>query len=289
MSKRDPVPAQIASMEKVSVLRLLMLLTKDKLMKRGMHISSNASHWIWSLLARLPDRGQLTSEEIGTVRELGKKAVLVGTGLREEQSWEDGMQEVEAGLNAESYDPDSPSHFEYDVDEQEETYEVFNEDEILLDLGAQSTVDQIKDTDNSQNVDLGIKDSSFIGGERRTGPKEAHITPENRDESNLTAQSTVLPDSVIVEETPATEEDLEIVKARLLGRLAKQELEFSVNLEPEIMVEPEVELTSTKTPTEPEALKWNTKATVDMIITVVGEVYGQRDLLEFRSIWKGTM
>jgi hypothetical protein len=30
---------------------------------------------------------------------------------------------------------------------------------------------------------------------------------------------------------------------------------------------------------------WNTKAATDMILTVVAECYGQRDLLEFRAAW----
>ncbi|KAF2675165.1 hypothetical protein BT63DRAFT_409273 [Microthyrium microscopicum] len=33
----------------------------------------------------------------------------------------------------------------------------------------------------------------------------------------------------------------------------------------------------------------NTRATIDMIITIAGEVYGQRDLLEFRQVWGGEM
>jgi hypothetical protein len=33
----------------------------------------------------------------------------------------------------------------------------------------------------------------------------------------------------------------------------------------------------------------NTRATIDMIITIAGELYGQRDLLEFRDCWGGEM
>jgi hypothetical protein len=33
----------------------------------------------------------------------------------------------------------------------------------------------------------------------------------------------------------------------------------------------------------------NTCATIDMIVTIVGELYGQRDLLEFRDSWGGDM
>ena len=30
---------------------------------------------------------------------------------------------------------------------------------------------------------------------------------------------------------------------------------------------------------------WNTKVAIDMILTVVAECYGQKDLLEFRAAW----
>ena len=102
----DPLPAQIASMDKSTVLRLLGLLTGGSLLKRGSEVDVGVSRWAWALLGRLPDRGELTSEEIGVVRELGKKAVLVGMGLREEQAWEEGMGQVEAGFDQEEDDFD---------------------------------------------------------------------------------------------------------------------------------------------------------------------------------------
>ncbi|KAL9095938.1 MAG: hypothetical protein Q9165_001936 [Trypethelium subeluteriae] len=37
--------------------------------------------------------------------------------------------------------------------------------------------------------------------------------------------------------------------------------------------------------TEGENISLNTRVTLDMILTVVGEVFGQRDLLDFREIW----
>lgn len=38
-------------------------------------------------------------------------------------------------------------------------------------------------------------------------------------------------------------------------------------------------------PSVDDAIDWNTKATIDMILTVVAELYGQRDLLKFRLAW----
>ncbi len=61
----------------------------------------------------------------------------------------------------------------------------------------------------------------------------------------------------------------------------------------EVYVEPEIGTEPIIGPVRPKALnenvfdaKLNAKATVDMIITVAGEMYGQRDLLEFRGQWE---
>lgn len=267
MRTTNPVPAQVASMDKSSVLRLLRLLTNDKMLKRGMSINPTVSHWMWSLLARLPERGELASEEIGVVRELGKKAVLVGTGLREEKDWEAGMEEVEAGLKGESNAREETSGFDADVGEEDDGFDVVNEDEIELDLDHEFSADLDSNSNAPQNAESGVEEQS---------DGEQGVENQPGDEHAGTA----------AEETANEPEDLEAIKARLMGRLTTHEVEFSVNLEPEIMIEIEPVLEGTM---DPEALKWNTKATVDMIITVAGEVYGQRDLLEFRSIWESSM
>lgn len=262
MRTTDPVPAQVASMDKPSVLRLLRLLTKDKMLKRGMSINPTVSHWMWSLLARLPDRGELASEEIGVVRELGKKAVLVGTGLREEKDWEAGMQEVEASIKRESNAREEATGFDGHIEEEDEGFDVVNEDEIEVDLDLEISHDLDLASSNTQTAKSGVEEQP--GGEQEVNERTAATAEDLMNEP----------------------EDLEATKARLMERLTTHEVEFSVNMEPEIIVEIESTLEGTM---DPEALKWNTKATVDMIITVAGEVYGQRDLLEFRSIWESSM
>jgi len=245
MEKVAPRPAQVASMDKGSVLRLLGLLTKDRVLKRGVDVKPYTSSWIWSLLARLPDRGELTSEEIGVVRELGKKAVLVGIGFKDGNDWDVGMQEVEAGLDDE-------------WDEQGEVSAVMNEEEIQIDL----------DADDDDQVDA----------------DEHSITTENgREPSKQQASDETVVVTIDELELSSSGEELEALRSRLLQRVDTEQLGFTVNLEPEI-VEPNEESLGNATPS-----KWNTKATVDMIITVAGEVYGQRDLLEFRGIWKSTV
>jgi hypothetical protein len=102
----EPKPAQLAGMDKGTVIRLLRMagdrkggfLGVESLVREGgVEARRRVSAWIWGLLARLPGRGELISEEVGVVRELGKRAVWVGVemkgvdmGVLEEQMGEGG-------------------------------------------------------------------------------------------------------------------------------------------------------------------------------------------------------
>ena len=110
----EPKPAQLAGMDKGTVLRLLRMVGNRKggflgvdtlVGEGGGQARRRVSAWVWGLLARLPGRGELVSEEVGIVRELGKRAVWVGVemkgmdmgGLQEQM----GEGEDEEGLGVE--------------------------------------------------------------------------------------------------------------------------------------------------------------------------------------------
>lgn len=234
MRQVDPWPAQVASMDKSTVLRLLGLLSGGTLLKRGSQVDVGVGRWAWSLLARLPERGELTSEEIGVVRELGKKAVLVGMGLKGDAELDEGMDVVD------------PEEIVWDVDE-----------EVVGEAGAAgaAALPTHGDIDNLDNSSA----------------------PQSSMPSTQTADTELSIDSDIpdLEKTPQDDTlelaaELAAAKARLLGNLTTGDAEQG---------------TTEKSEGEPKLSKWNTRATVDMIITVAGEVYGQRDLLEFRAAW----
>ncbi|KAG4423622.1 hypothetical protein IFR04_003304 [Cadophora malorum] len=247
MKTVDPKAAQLACFDKGSVLRLLRLLTQGTLLKRGLGVEMGISRWTWSLLARLPDRGELSSEEIGVVRELGKKAVLVGVGLKEKEEWKEGIQEVERG-------------FDGDGDEEGEA-DVINDDEIALE-------------------DDGIGEDAV-----RNGVSNSEITMQ--EEGELTTEA--------VENQDGGPDPLAAAKARILANLpadATDDIEHQLtpnglNFEPvqEPIIGPIKPETSDKSPEPVFDAKTNTKATIDMILTIAGEIYGQRDLLEFRDQW----
>lgn len=259
----DPVPAQIASMDKGTVLRLLGLLTTGTLLKRGAEVQVGVSRWAWGLLARLPERGELTSEEIGVVRELGKKAVLVGMGLREEQQWEEGMDEVEA---------------EFDENDYEEGMAVVNDEEIDLDIGDGSEDSELETKIPGADPDDESNKRQKIGPQLPTNS----VTPGPVIESQKDEEKKLYTASgrgCGHEYEDGLSEDLAAAKARILEALNNSKTE-EAKREAEILEEGALKL-------QKSAARWNTKATVDMIITVAGEMYGQRDLLEFRQTWGG--
>jgi hypothetical protein len=262
-------------MDKPTVLRLLGLLTGGTLLKRGAEVEVGVSRWAWSLLARLPERGELTSEEIGVVRELGKKAVLIGMGLRENKNWEEGMQEVEKDFNEE---------------EREELPGIVNEDEIELDLQ-----DEKVNLEDSEN-DAEISATDLLGGGSFIGPRLPDEKPfTTQDDTNGVAIPKAIPvheggggdhDTTSEEEgelssegDPGDPDALAAARARILARLDQEHIDDS---DADELVEAEIQDAKDKS----AAALWNTKATVDMIITVAGELYGQRDLLEFRGAWE---
>lgn len=251
----DPLPVQVASMDKDTILGLLKLMAGGALLRRGTEVEMGVSRWAWSLLAKLPERGELSSEEIGIVRELGKKAVLVAVGLRSSNPWEEGMQEVEA---------------EYDG-EDDEILEVVNNDEITID--EEEVFDPELDFDH--DVERGIK----LGPVREE--KRAHGIVEDAELGTI---GNISPNDPSIEV-----DELAAAKARMLGLLSTPTAEPEYNVEPEILsplasiIEDEDDKV---TPVEKTGdQKWNSNATVDMILTIAGEVYGQRDLLEFRGSW----
>jgi hypothetical protein len=274
----DPLPAQIASMDKHTVLRLLGLISGGTLLKRGAEIEVSVSRWLWSLLARLPERGELTSEEIGVVRELGKKAVLIGVGLCEEKTWEEGMREVEKDL---------------DEEEHEELPEIVNDNEIKLDSENEEV--PLQDAENGAEfleADI-MNDVAFIGPQLAGAGEEMSATDD--DENMVMTSATGLSHSGIEKdghaeahledgekllwpERPEDPEDLAAARARVLARLDQEQSDVSI-------VEEIEQAKIQRADDERAHALWNTKATVDMIITIAGEIYGQRDLLEFRGTW----
>lgn len=216
---------------------------------KGKGMSGRTSRWLWGLLARLPDVGELGSEEVGVVREVGKKAVWVGVGLQ--------------GVDVSALDGG-------DRDEEEE--EVL--DMVVEDGEAETGAGY----EENEEDDLADDSADPIIGPVQP-PDLASSKEEGRQDLSV---------SNVEEDDP---EALSIARARMLERLHSsaedEDAEEEEGEAEEVNIEPEETLgTINGAEDTKEDILNNTRATVDMIITIVGELYGQRDLLEYREVWE---
>ena len=261
MRTSNPMPVQVASMDKGTVLRLLGLITNGNLLKRGAQVEIGVSRWSWALLARLPERGELTSEEIGVVRELGKKAIAVGKGLREDEDWDERVNELEATFDEEDGPSDDENGDDYNRDSNKSTHDDRQAGEV------------------EPARYIGPQLPPELEAERPQSPLPKEGAGKQRNGNNLPA--TTANTEVNDVNKDMTTDDVAAARARLLARLNDTNGEEVVHNggteEPRGSVQ------------DPDVManaKWNTKATIDMIVTIAGEMYGQRDLLQERSIWE---
>jgi hypothetical protein len=206
----NPMSVQLASMDKTTVFKLLRLVLGGTLLSTGKDVDEKVSRWVWGLLGRLPDRGELTSEEVGIIRELGKKAVSVARGLREDKV-EEGEAEAEDEVG--------------DVEDGE--------------------------VPETEADDLSVADAAAAEDSAELAAYKARIL------ASISANT----DTNTSAETPTETEAETATEAQPLSSAKTVSMEAA------------------------RAAKWNTRATVNMIITVAGELYGQRDLLELREVW----
>ncbi|KAK4495462.1 hypothetical protein PRZ48_013793 [Zasmidium cellare] len=170
LSSKAPRIAQLQSLEQETVFDLLELL-QSRVLTPGKAIETHVSNWIWSLLARLDDVGNMTNDQVYPLRELGKRAVFLQYSIT--------SPEIAAQLESLG----------------QSGSKMLNEDDVP--------------SDDVEHID------------------EASKQPDSKALKNDQATATA----------------------------------------------------------DPKAMD-NTLATLDMILVVVGEVYGQRDLLEFRTPWE---
>lgn len=236
----DPLPVQIAAMDQRSALRLLRVILGGKFIRRGYELKERTSRWIWALLARLPDRGEMDYEDIGWVRELGKRAVLMMISISHVAALQALQDDTEDGLEGEDVEEDDHvlCDTEVDMDQVDVPDPVETEEPTALQCEA---VDQLT-ANNEVDVDDQEVDMDLDDGE---------VTDDSSSAGNIQA-------------------DIAAAKARLLAQLE------DVAEAPSADAEAEGVIAATRTHA-------NMRVTLNLILTVAGEFYGQTDLLEFRD------
>lgn len=230
----EPQMVQLACMDIESILRLLTIVTRSlSAAGRSGDIArvKRLGAWAWGLLGRCREVGQMNSDEVSEIRELGKRAVKILIKIRSPEMHR-ALEEAARGTMEES-DVDDDGQLE-----QTDTEEVAPSDR-------RNNEDAAADTNSKNPVD-----------------DKMEIAPEDPQEGLG---------------------DLEAAKARLRERLRLDgEPTDEPNLENDFIPDDQVSAREK----EVRELNSQTRAMLDMIVTVAGEFYGQRDLLEFRDIWE---
>lgn len=221
----EPQMVQLACMDAESVLRIIAIVTRSLSEAAQSEEAGRVKRlgaWAWGLLGKCREVGQMGSEEVAEIRELGKRAVKILVKLRSPEMRRALEEASRQGGGA--------------IEESE-------------DEGG-------TDQEESDNQDRGP------APDRQQNDGEGHTrNSPSQDQEYPLAEGTATGQEASTSETAQGESSqLETAKARLRQKL---EIESkSVGLEQHIF------------------------AMFDMIISVVGEFYGQRDLLEFRDIWE---
>ncbi|KAF4972114.1 hypothetical protein FSARC_1254 [Fusarium sarcochroum] len=258
----DPHSLQVALMSKDTTLRILRVLLGGKFLRRGYTLPERTSRWIWALLARLPDKGELNYAEIGWIRDLGRRAVLLGRSLAEMAALREEL--AEGGLGAHEA-----------VDGSSSDEEVMADPDDLEVEGAISPEQDEEDStppETEQDAEQALKATEpTTTSPPKPDAEEGEIDEEDEDVAMDIASDSEAEDGEVAASRP--QEDLQGAKERLLAQL---------NDDAASEDDEDAEKEAAK-----QRLRANLRATLNMILTVAGEFYGQRDLLEFREPFVG--
>lgn len=270
----DPHPIQVALMSKDTIIRILRVMIGGKFLRSGHSIPQRTSQWLWALLARLPELGELNHTEVGWIRDLGRRAVLLGRSLAEMAALRDELADDGFGVNdnvdASSSDEEVVAEA---VEEEEEEEEDGDEEHDTLPATEDKTAENavlnssspapIVIPQSENEVQTRNDDEDEDDGEI----KETNDDSEDEDVAMDIASDSEADEGEIVEQNDDAAA-LEEAKRNLLARLAESENER-------------------RQEEEKRDARMNMRATLTMMLTVAGEFYGQRDLLEFRGPFVG--
>ena len=237
LENTDPLPAQIAALDRGVALVILRVLLQGKFLRHGEAVTERTSRWLWSLLARLPDRGEMDYTEIGGIRDLGKRAVLLMTSsasmelLREQAELNEGDG---AGVDDAAF-----------VDEEEAGSE-------SMDEGSPGGTGEEAEPEKAEPA---------AGDKQQPADDNGN---ESMEEGEVSEPSTPRDDGSRKEE----------IRRRLLASLDEAGTAAT-----------DTQADQADGPAAPDKVRaeMNRQATLNMILTIAGEFYGQRDLLPFRS------
>lgn len=238
----QPSMVLISLLAQETVLQGLRML-ETRLTIERLSESQSLGVWVWGLLGRCRDAGQMGSEEIGILRDLGKKAIWL-------------LRVLKAGLLRVDDEEGSRTNSDAEFDGNNEDFEATR----------------------SSDLNAGMHVVEPLSTPAMSDLKEE--TAQTTFESGLDSQ---------------TADGLEAARANLLASLPSGSTLPTIRTP--ARASPPVKASSppptfgvhgsSEAPDSQQAIDQITRthAVLDMIITIVGECYGQRDLLDGRIVW----
>lgn len=112
----DPSPTQLACMDAQSVMELVRLIRKKlPLLFRPKNAkpAKRAGSWMWAVLAKCRDREELSSDEVGEIRQLAQRAIQMSQRHQDQteesaSSKDAGSEDGEVGEDDDHDDHDAP-------------------------------------------------------------------------------------------------------------------------------------------------------------------------------------
>lgn len=265
----------LASLHQDGVLRglsRLEALLQQKSLLTGIQ-SKTTGAWCWGLLGRCRDIGEMGSEEVGILRVLGKTALRVGKKMRMQKRTGLQMQET-AEMDDEvqyPYEDVPDDELKGGQVEAAQVNEEIEEGEVEED-GHQcharmesddirnSSVDLFQEKNNEYVLEASVTKSNLMAPSQATNDLSASINSSEHENGPLGVPE-------------AAEDPLISAKKLILARLhsAPAQLQSDCVARKEAVDHSDAEQTAF--------------AVLDMIVTVVGEFYGQKDLLDARDGW----
>ncbi|KAL6713659.1 hypothetical protein ACLMJK_009124 [Lecanora helva] len=256
----------------------------------------NIGAWAWGLLARCRDLGTMQSEEVGILRSLGKKAVWLLRRIAAGEVVGDGDDGGEREAESDDEDDEEGEEEEEEKEEQEEEEEDTGSGEVD-DFAAtgEATGNEIPEesidekeaeaTENENNINIAPKDSELDLDDSHIADSNdvagSKPSPQNRQEDPLPeAQQRAL---ATLHNLDTNTKDEQTISPIYTSQHQKATPAPPLTGEQQQNAEP------SKIAESPPLDKDSIRATLDMIVTIVGEFYGQRDLLDGRLVWDETV
>ncbi|KAG7126082.1 hypothetical protein HYQ44_001122 [Verticillium longisporum] len=242
-------------MDKDSVLRVLRVLLSGSFLRRGGEIAERTSRWVWALLARLPDRGELNHVEMSWIRDLGRRAVLMNQSLADMANLREAL---EGDLGVHDAIDDSS-----------------DDEAVLEDMEVDENDGEVVDAGDAEDATADREDQAIHLREGRD-VEQTEQEPMDCSEDGEASEGQVPRDSQAPQSEAENLESLEAMRSRILAELDTVEVQGA-----------EEEAIEKQAAEDRWRARTNMRATLNMILTVAGDFYGQRDLLEFREPFTG--